>query len=60
MPNYRTEDIRNIALAGHTGCGKTMLTEALLARAGAIGEAGSIERGSTVTDHDPLEHEYQS
>jgi elongation factor G len=60
MPNYRTEDIRNIALVGHTGCGKTTLTEALLARAGAIGEAGSIERGSTVTDHDPLEHEYQS
>jgi elongation factor G len=60
MPNYRTEDIRNIALVGHTGCGKTTLTEALLARAGAIGEAGSVERGSTVTDHDPLEHEYQS
>jgi elongation factor G len=58
MPNYRTEDIRNIALVGHTGCGKTTLIEALLARAGAIGEAGTIERGNTVTDHDPLEHEY--
>ena len=58
MPNYRTEDIRNIALVGHTGCGKTTLIEALLAKAGAIGEAGTIERGNTVTDHDPLEHEY--
>jgi elongation factor G len=59
MPNYQTEDIRNIALVGHAGCGKTTLIEALLAKAGAIGEAGSIERGSTVTDFDPLEHKYQ-
>lgn len=59
MPKYKTEDIRNIALVGHTGCGKTSLAEALLAKAGAIGEAGSIERGTTVTDHDPLEHKYQ-
>jgi elongation factor G len=58
MPNYQTEDIRNIAFVGHTGCGKTTLTEALLAKAGAIGEAGTIERGSTVTDHDPLEHQF--
>jgi elongation factor G len=58
MPNYRTEDIRNIALVGHSGCGKTTLTEALLTKAGAIGEAGTIERGSTVTDHDPLEHQF--
>jgi len=59
MPKYKTEDIRNIALVGHTGCGKTTLVETLLAKAGAIGEPGSVERGSTVTDHDPLEHQYQ-
>ncbi len=59
MPRYQTEDIRNIAFVGHTGCGKTSLVEALLARSGAIGEAGSVARGSTVTDHDPLEHEFE-
>ena len=58
MPRYRTEDIRNIAFIGHTGSGKTSLIEALLVKAGTIGEAGSVERGTTVTDHDPLEHKY--
>jgi elongation factor G len=59
MPKYRTEDIRNITLVGHTGSGKTTLIEALLARSGKIGEPGTIERGSTTTDHDPLEKEFQ-
>ena len=59
MPNYRTEDIRNITLVGHTGSGKTSLVEALLVKSGKIGEAGTIERGSTTTDHDPLEKEFQ-
>ncbi len=59
MPNYRTEDIRNITLVGHTGSGKTTLVEALLVKSGKIGEAGTIERGSTTTDHDPLEKEFQ-
>jgi elongation factor G len=59
MPNYRTEDIRNITLVGHTGSGKTTLVEALLVKAGKIGEAGTVERGTTTTDHDPLEKEFQ-
>lgn len=59
MPNYRTEDIRNITLVGHTGSGKTTLVEALLVKSGKIGEAGTIERGNTTTDHDPLEKEFQ-
>ena len=60
MPKYRTEDIRNITLVGHAGCGKTTLTEALLKKSGTIGEAGTIERGTTTTDFDPLEKEFQS
>lgn len=58
MPNYKTEDIRNIAFIGHTGSGKTTLLEALLEKTGTIGEAGTVERGNTVTDHDSLEHQY--
>ena len=59
MPRYRTEDIRNITLVGHTGSGKTTLVETLLVKSGKIGEAGTIERGTTTTDHDPLEKEFQ-
>ncbi|GAB4551920.1 MAG: elongation factor G [Rhizobacter sp.] len=47
--------IRSLALVGQTASGKTSLAEALLARAGTIGAAGSVERGSTVSDHDPME-----
>src|SRR6266581_3994099 len=59
MPKYSTEAIRTVALVGHTGAGKTTLAEALLARAGAIPSAGSVERGNTVCDFDPLEKEYR-
>lgn len=59
MPTYSTVDIRNITLVGHAGSGKTTLVESLLAKSGKIGEAGTVERGSTTTDHDPLEKEFQ-
>ena len=47
--------IRTIALVGQAGCGKTSLAEALLAKAGAIPAAGSVERGTTVCDYTALE-----
>ena len=58
MP-HSIERIRTIALVGQSGAGKTTLAEALLAEAGAIPVAGSVERGTTVCDYTPLEKELQ-
>ena len=51
--------IRTIAFVGQTTAGKTSLIEALLHRAGAIGAPGSLERGTTVCDFDPMERRAQ-
>ncbi|MCV2357125.1 elongation factor G [Paucibacter sp. B2R-40] len=51
--------IRTLALVGPAGAGKTSLLEALLLQAGSINQAGSIERGTTVSDYDPLERKLQ-
>lgn len=53
------ERIRTLALVGPSGAGKTCLAEALLLKAGMIGSAGSLERGGTVSDFDPLERRMQ-
>jgi elongation factor G len=53
------KNIRTIALVGQSGCGKTTLAEALLARAGAIPAPGSVERGTTVCDYTALEKQLQ-
>jgi elongation factor G len=52
---YPPAAIRNVALVGHGGAGKTTLTEALLHRSGAIGRTGRVEDASTVTDFEPEE-----
>jgi len=55
MAEFRTEDLRTVALVGHGAAGKTTLAEQLLAKSGMIGAAGAVERGSTVSDYDPQE-----
>ncbi|HEX9219381.1 MAG TPA: elongation factor G [Gemmatimonadaceae bacterium] len=51
--------LRTIALVGQAGSGKTSLAEALLAKAGAIHTAGSLQYGTTVCDYSPLEKQLQ-
>ena len=54
-----TSGIRNIALVGPAGAGKTSITETLLLQAGAIRNRGSLARGTTVSDFDPQEKRLQ-
>ena len=51
--------LRTLALVGPATAGKTSLAEALLWKAGALGTPGSVERGTTVSDYDPLEKRAQ-
>jgi elongation factor G len=55
VPKVSSEKIRNVALVGHSGSGKTSLAEALLHRAGVIARRGRVEDGTTVCDHEPEE-----
>ncbi len=57
MP-FATESLRTIAIVGHGAAGKTSLVEQLLAKAKMIAAPGTVERGTTVCDYDPLEKSY--
>ena len=59
MAKFATTNIRTLALVGHGASGKTTLVEALLHKAGAIQSVGSVERGTTVSDFEPLERSWQ-
>jgi elongation factor G len=55
MKEYATDSIRNIALASHSGSGKTMLAEAFLHFTGATTRLGKVEDGTTVSDFEEEE-----
>jgi elongation factor G len=57
VPHKAADRIRNVALVGHRGCGKTSLHEAMLFEAGAVNRLGTVADGSTVSDHEPDEQE---
>lgn len=57
MKNYDALHIRNIAMLGHAGCGKTTLAEAMLFESGEINRRGSVEERSTVSDYHEIEQD---
>ena len=60
MKVYKTNEIKNIALLGSKGSGKTTLAEAMLLECGVIKRRGTVEAGTTVCDYFPVEKEYGS
>ncbi len=58
MKVYQTNEIKNVAILGNHGAGKTTLTEALLFESGIIKRRGSVDSKNTVSDYFPVEQEY--
>ena len=58
MKQYKSNEIKNIALLGSKGSGKTTLAEAMLFECGVIKRRGAVETGNTVSDYFPVEKEY--
>ena len=59
MPDFKSEQIRNISIIGHGSCGKTILSEGMLFAAGVTNRFGKIEEGNTVSDYHKDEIERQ-
>ncbi|MBI4161697.1 MAG: GTP-binding protein, partial [Acidobacteria bacterium] len=59
MRTFATQDVRNVAVIGHGGAGKTSLVSAMLFVAGAVNRLGKVTAGNTVTDFDPDETDRQ-
>jgi elongation factor G len=55
MKVYEAANIRNVAVVGHGGCGKTQLVSALLFASGMVNRLGQVDEGNTVTDYDEEE-----
>ena len=59
MKEYQTDQLRNVVVLGHSGAGKTSLSEAALFATGAITRLGKVDDGNTTSDCDPDEEKRQ-
>ena len=55
MKSYTSKEIRNVVMLGHSGSGKTTITESCLFKSGATKRCGKVDEGNTVSDYDPEE-----